>query len=393
MARAKRRGNHEGSIVRRGDGRWMAMMTIGRDPATGKLQRVALYGKTRQAVADKLSQALSDRSRGTFVAPHKLTVGEWLDTWLRDYKEPKLRPISYDSYAMLIRLHIKPALGHVPLKDLRPDQVQRLYNAKRDAGLSPRTIRYIHTVLHGALKQAMKTQLVGRNVTEATELPSGKTRTMRPLTLEQVQQFLAAVRDDRLFAAVFLALGTGLRRGELLGLRWQDLDLDAGVLHVRQTLVRVGNHEGGTGDRKTRLIFQAPKTEQSRRVIPIPGQIIETLRRHKARQAEERLLLGEAYEDQGLVFCQANGRPIDPRNFTRSFERLLKQAGVPRIRFHDGRHTFATLMLELGEAPKTVQTMLGHTKISTTLDIYSHVSLDLERKAAARLNAVLRGSS
>jgi integrase len=390
MAKAKRRGNHEGCIVRRKDGRWMALMTSGREPATGKLQRVALYGKTRQDVADKLTLALGDRSRGTFVAPHKLTLGEWLDVWLRDYKQPSLRPVSYDSYAMMIRHHLKPALGHIALKDLRPDRVQRFYNDKRETGLSGRTVRYLHTILHGALKQAMKNQLVVRNVSEATTTSSGKVRTMHPLTLDQVHQFLAAVRDDRLFAAFFLEMGTGLRRGELLGVRWQDFDLDTGVLQVRQTLVRIGNHDITAGDRKTRLIFQEPKTEQSRRIIPIPDDIVEALRHHRARQAEERLLMGEAYEDQGLVFCQANGQPIDPRNFTRHFERLLNQAGVPRIRFHDGRHTFATLMLELGEAPKTVQTMLGHTKISTTLDIYSHVSLDLEKKAAARLNAVLR---
>lgn len=227
MAKAKRRGNNEGTIVRRTDGRWMALMTTGRDPATGKLQRVALYGKTRQDVADKLTQVLSDRSRGTFVAPHKLTVGEWLDVWLHDYKKASLRPVSYDSYEMMVRHHLKPALGHVALKDLRPDQVQRFYNDKRDTGLSARTIRYLHTILHGALKQAMKNQLVVRNVSEATTLPGGKTRTMRPLTLEQVQQFLAAVREDRLFPAFFLEMGTGLRRGELLGVRWQDLDLEA----------------------------------------------------------------------------------------------------------------------------------------------------------------------
>jgi len=390
MAKAKRRGNHEGSIVRRKDGRWMALMTSGRDPQTGKLQRVALYGKTRQEVANKLNQALSDRSRGTFVAPHKLTVGEWLNTWLRDYKHPALRPVSYDSYEMFIRVHLKSALGRIPLKDLRPDQVQCFYNDKRDAGLSARTIRYLHTILHGALKQAMKNQLVMRNVSEATTLPGGRTRTMHPLTLEQVQQFLTAVKGDRLFAAFFLEMGTGVRRGELLGLRWQDVDLESGVLRVRQTLVRVRNHDAVEGERKTKLIFQEPKTEQSRRTIPIPDDIVEALRRHKARQAEERLLMGEAYEDHGLVFCQANGQRIDPRNFTQYFERLLRQAGLPRIRFHDGRHTFATLMLELGEAPKTVQTMLGHTKISTTLDLYTHVSLDLEKKAAAKLNAVLR---
>jgi integrase len=391
MAKAKRRGNHEGTIVRRADGRWMALVTVGRNPTTGKLQRLALYGKTRQEVADKLNQTLSDRSRGTFVALHKLTVGEWLDTWLREYKKPILRPISYDSYEMFISVHLKPALGHIPLKNLRPDQVQRLYNQKRDDGLSARTIRYMHIVLHGALRQALKNQLVVRNVSEATELPAGKTRMMHPFTLEQVQQFLTVVREDRLFAAFFLELGTGVRRGELLGVCWRDLDLDTGVAHIRQELIRVRNHGAKAGDRKTRLIFQAPKTEQSRRTIPIPADIVEALKHHKACQAEERLLIGEAYEDHSLVFCQANGQPIDPRNFTRHFERLLKHAGLPRIRFHDGRHTFATLMLELGEAPKTVQTMLGHTKISTTLDIYSHVSLDLQKKAAARLNVALRG--
>jgi integrase len=156
-------------------------------------------------------------------------------------------------------------------------------------------------------------------------------------------------------------------------------------------LVRVRHHGAIAGERKKKLIFQEPKTGRSRRTIPIPGDIVEELKRHKARQAQERLLMGEAYEDYGLVFCQPNGRPIDPRNFTRHFERLLKEAGVPRIRFHDGRHTFATLMLELGETPKTVQTMLGHKKIATTLDICSHVSLDLEKNAADRLNAVLRG--
>jgi integrase len=165
------------------------------------------------------------------------------------------------------------------------------------------------------------------------------------------------------------------------------------VLHGRQTLVRVRNHDITDGDRKTRLLFQEPKTDPSRRTIPIPEDVVETLRHHKAQQAQEILLLGQAYEDYGLVFCQPNGRPIDPRNFTRDFERLLQQAKLPHIRFHDGRHTFATLMLELGESPKTVQTMLGHSKIGTTLDIYSHVSLDLEKRAAARLNSAFRARS
>jgi integrase len=386
----KKRGNNEGSITKRKDGRYLARISIGRDPGTGKLKRVCFYGKTRKEVADQMARALGDLNRGSFVAPHKLTLGEWLETWLKDYKVPSVRPVTFDSYATMIRVHLTPMLGHLPLKDLRPEHVQRFYNDRRDAGLSPRTVRYLHTILHGALKQAMKNQLVMRNVSEATTLPAGKSRKMQPLTLEQVNQFLAAMKEDRLFPALFLELGTGLRRGEILALRWRDLDLDAGVLHVRQTLVRVRNHDATDGDRKTRLLIQEPKTDHSRRTIPIPEDIVDALKHHKAQQAQEKLLLGQAYDDEGLVFCQANGKLLDPRNFTRYFERMLKQAGLPHIRFHDGRHTFATLILELGEAPKVVQSMLGHTKIATTLDIYSHVSLDLETKAAAKLNAVLR---
>ena len=224
-----------------------------------------IYGETRKEVAAQLTGALHDHDRGTIVTRNKLTLRDWLGRWLEDYKKPSLRPVSDDSYEMLARQHLKPALGHISLKDLRPDQVQRLDNDKREAGLSVRTIRYIHTVLHGALKQALKNQLVVRNVSESTTLLTGKTRTMRPLTLEQVNQLLTTIKGDRLFAAILLEKGTGLRRGELLGLRWQDVDLDAEVVHIRQALVRVGNHGAIAGNRKTRLIFQEPKTDQSRR--------------------------------------------------------------------------------------------------------------------------------
>jgi integrase len=180
---------------------------------------------------------------------------------------------------------------------------------------------------------------------------------------------------------------TGLRRGELLGLRWCDVDLKTGILQVRQTLVRTKNHDKG----KTQIIFSNPKTPLSRRDIPILEECLTELRQHRARQAEEKLMLGQAYEDSGLVFCQPGGKPIDPRNFNRRFSQVLQQAGLPHIRLHDSRHTFATLLLEQGISPKTVQAMLGHSSAKITLDIYSHVTLDLEKQAAEKLNVALTG--
>ena len=202
---------------------------------------------------------------------------------------------------------------------------------------------------------------------------------------------LPAIAKDRLFAGILLAISTGLRRGELLALRWRDLDLEAQVLHVRQTIVRVRNYDTSGGASRTMLVFQEPKTAHSRRTLPLPDGCLKALQHHKAVQAQERFLLGEAYQDRDLVVCQADGKPIDPRNFARLFENMIRRAHLPKMRVHDTRHTFATLMLELGESPKTVQTMLGHSRVAITLDIYSHVSLDLEKRAAAKLDAVLMG--
>ena len=214
---------------------------------------------------------------------------------------------------------------------------------------------------------------------------------MRTLTVAQVTtQFLSTLHGNRLYAAFLTLFMVGLRRGELLGLRWQDIDLNAGVLHVRQTVGRIYNRDTNS-QRKTQLVFSEPKTEKSRRTIPIPDACLAALKQHKAHQAEEKLLLGQAYQDHGLVFAQADGTPIDPHSLNLYFSQALRQAGLPPIRLHDARHTYATWMLEQGISPKVVQTMLGHSSISVTLDIYSHVSLDLERQAAAKLNAALMG--
>lgn len=389
MARKRRRGQGEGSIYQRKNGYWAAQATVGYH-ADGTPIKKTFSGKNRKDVLDKLTAALGEKQKGIIIEPNRVTVSEWLDTWLKDYKKNTLRPTTWDSYEVQARCHLKPALGAVKLKDLRPEHLQRVLNEKLAAGLTPRSVRYIHQVIHGALDQAVKNQLVARNVSDMTELPPDKKKEIHPLTLEEAKQLLKAIGQDRLYAAILLEVGTGLRRGELLALTWKDIDLEEATLDVRRGLVRVRNREA---DRKTFLTFQEPKTKKSRRTIPIPEDAVVELKRHRARQNREKLALGPAYEDGGLVFCTEDGKPIDPRNFSRHFGRLLKTASLPHIRFHDARHTFATIMLELGENPKTVQEILGHSRISTTLDTYSHVSLDLERQAASRLNDALREDS
>lgn len=383
---AKKRGNNEGSITRRKDGLWMAQITMGRDPATGKPKRATFYGKTRQDVADKLTKALRDKQQGIFVAPHKMTLGEWLDTWLWEYKRPRVRSSTFGSYEMLVRRHLRPALGHLPLKDVRPEHLQHYYNEKMQQGLEPQTIHLHHITLSDALTRAEKNQLVARNVGRLVESPRKTRKEMRTLALGQMTtQLLPALKGHRLYAAFLTLFMMGLRRGELLGLRWRDIDWKASVLHIRQTLTRVKNHDTG----RTQLVFQEPKTARSQRTIPLPEGCLTALRQHRAHQAEEKLSLGQAYEDHGLVFCGTNGKPLDPRTLSRYFSQALERAGLPSIRLHDARHTFATWLLEQGVSPKVVQTMLGHSSIAVTLDIYSHVSLDLEKQAAAKLNTAL----
>lgn len=371
---AKKRANGEGTIYRRKDGTWCTQLTIGQ-------KRVTFYGKTWQEVAEKRDRAKNDLRQGTFVEPTKLTVGEWLDTWLDDYKKPRLRQLVWESYEVIVRCHLKPAIGSLPLKDLRPEHLQRLYNEKFASGLSPSTLKHIHLVIHGALQQALKNQLVVRNVSEATTLPRGERKDIRALSPEEEDRFLEVLGEDRLGPAFITLLGTGLRRGELLALRWQDVDLTEGVIHVRRDMVRT---------KQKGLVFQEPKTAKSRRSIPLPDDVVTALKSHKIRQAQEKLLAGPAYRDNGLVFCTEIGTPIEPRNFNRKFYQLRKKAGIEDVNLHALRHTYATRLLEKGVSLKVVQELLGHSKYDMTANVYSHVSPELKREAVAALNGTLR---
>ena len=344
-------------ITKRKDGRYMARYTV-HTPDGPK--RKTLYGRKYKQVERKLAEARGDAARGLVFDAENQTVGEYLERWLRDSVQGSVRPVTHASYAGLMKKHVVPELGRVKLDKLSPAHLQGLYRAKLGTGLSPRTVQYVHTVLHRALKQALRWNLVPRNVAEAVDPPRMRKGEMHPLTASEARKLLEAAREGRLEALYVLAVHCGLRQGELLGLKWADVDLEAGSLQVRRTLSR--------GD------FTAPKTARSRRNVKLTPGAMEALKRHSARQADEMTRVGDRYQDQGLIFASEVGTPLNRHNLvTRSFKPLLKHAGLPAIRFHDLRHTCATLLFSKGVHPKFVQELLGHATIAITLDTYSHV--------------------
>ncbi|HHU87405.1 MAG TPA: site-specific integrase [Peptococcaceae bacterium] len=404
--KTKKRGNNEGTIVQRPDGRWMAQITVGYNPVNGNPKRRTFYGKTRKEVVEKMDAARAEIRAGTYVEPTKLTTGDWIKQWLVDYMKPSLRTTTWASYDHIAKLHIIPVIGKIPLNRLTTSDLQKLYSEKLangrvdgKGGLSIRTVRYIHQIIHGALEKAKEVKLVQSNVSEATNLPKLKYKEKMPLTSEQVRRFKTVIKQDRLYAAFLLELATGLRRGELLALKWEDIDLEKGVLSVKRTITRTRIEGGKT---KTGLVFQEPKTDQSKRTVPIPASVVAELKAHKARQAQEKLRLGGEivngeyvpnYKDNGLVFCTVDGKPLDPRNLLRTHTRLLEKAKLPHVSFHDLRHTFATIMMEMDENPRILQEILGHANVNITLGIYSHPTHAMKERAAAKMDAFLTGKT
>jgi len=356
-----KRGNGEGSITRRKDGLYMARYTV--QTATGS-KRKALYGKTRSEVAAKLSKALADRESGLTFDADNMTVGEYLARWLSDSVKGTVRISTFERHEQIVRAHLVTAFGRMKVKNLTPAHVRSLHREKLEDGLAPATVRKIHSTLHKALSQAVADGLIPRNAADV-KAPRPAPDEMRPLSEAEARTFLDAAREaeDRFEALYVLAITTGLRRGELLGLRWDDADLDRGTLRVGRSLVR----EGG------RYVVGETKTKRGRRRVNLTPRTVAALKAHRKRQLEQRVRVGSLYEDHGLIFASENGTPLNPENLVkRSFKPLLTRADLPEIRFHDLRHTCATLLLSRGVHPKIVQELLGHATIAMTLDTYSH---------------------
>jgi len=382
----QKNANGEGTIYQcksgRHKGKWIGQITISTNPDTGKPKRRSLYGKTRTEVKEKMREAMAELNKGIDLQKQsQYTFGDWLITWMDEYKRIELRLSTWENYYRSVRNHIYPALGHIPLGEIKTDDIQRLYNKMIREDKSPATVRRNHQIIRSCLSQAVENRILAWNPATAVKLPKLESKEVRAMTPDEMDSFLSVLGEDRWGTAFLCLLGTGLREGELLAIRWQDIDIKEGVLKVSQALVRT---------KERGLIFEEPKTEKSKRTIPLPNAVTSAIIHHRTQQVQVRLLVGSEYINNDLIFCTDKGTPIYPRNFTRKFYTLKEKAGIPEdINLHALRHTFATRMLEEGENLKTVQELLGHADISTTANTYSHVSIEVKRKAAVKMDRLL----
>ncbi len=372
-----KRPNGQGSIgtKQRTDGRWQGSFTL----PNGK--RKFVYAKTRVEVGQKITKLLKDSDKGKVIADERITLEKYTQGWL-EIARGRLKPSTWHRYELDIRRRILPALGKKRLAHLEQEDVKKLYSQCTLSGLSAGSVINMHRVLSAILNEAVTDEKISRNVASLAvkSLPRRVKKEMQVLSKEQAGRLLTTARGTRFEALYELALSTGMRQGECLGTKWQDIDWDAGTIQVRRTL----------SNTKDGLKLVDTKTVRSRRMIKLTATTLESLRRHKISQNEERLSLGAAWQDNDLIFCTEVGTFIHRGNLERrSFKPLLAKAGLPNIRFHDLRHTTATLMLAAGLHPKVVADTLGHSSIAITLDLYSHVTPSLQAQAAEVMDAIL----
>lgn len=362
---AKRRAKGEGSIYQqKKSGLWIAQLTLPNG------NRKSKSSKTQKVVVDWLVDQQSKSRNGVYTTSDQLKLGEFLDSYMEDVGYHTLRRTTFIEYKRLIEQHIKPTLGNIKLVALQPGHIQNLYSKKRKEGLSRRTVQYIHAVIHKALNQALMWELVSRNVADLVDKPRPKKTLFKTWTADEVKQFLEAAKDHLYFPIYLIAATGGLRQGEILGIHKGDVDLENGIIQVRHQLTYIRG-EGFT--------ITEPKSPKSIRPVTLPPSTIKVLGEHLK------------HIEDGLIFTTRSGKPISARNVVRHFKSVIRSEGLPEIRFHDLRHTFATLLLSVdgGVHPKIVQEMLGHSSISLTLDTYSHVIPSLQERTAEKVEKIL----
>jgi integrase len=379
MARRKRskRSNGEGTITLRDDGRWAGAISLGTDD--GKRRRRWVYGKTQTEVADKLLALRTQQKNNGRPDYDNQTTGEFLTYWLEHIVRGTRRPSTYSTYITHVRKHFIPAFGDVPLRSLAPEHVQDWVTAEIKGGIKASTTRVMLIVLRAALNQAVEWQRIPRNVAVVVKSPRPEKSQVTILTPEQARQLLDAAKGNRLEAVYRVALSIGLRMGEALGLRWKDVDLDARRLEVTSALQST----------TFGLILGEPKTRTSYRTIELPGKLVSALREHHMRQQQERYVAGLDWQENDLVFCRIDGRPMHSATVLSSFKRLLKRAGLPPMRFHGLRHSCVSLLAAQGLSQRQAMELLGHASIHQTMNVYTHVYDERKRDAADLMDQLL----
>lgn len=358
---------------------WEARVTTGRDPGTGKQIQRSFTGKTQKEVREKMQAAVVEVNQGTYTAPQKMTVGQWLDVWAADYLGA-LKPCTVRTYQGAVKNHIAPRLGAVRLSDLRPHMVQEFINALE---LAPGSVRLVYQVLHTALEKAVDLNYIPRNPSARCELPRRDRKEIHPLDDGQMVALLEAAKGTPLENLITLALFTGLRQSELLGLTWDAVDFYRGAIHVDKQLARTEHRAGG--------LFASPKSGKGR-VVMAAASAMTALKRQRRRQSEMQLKAGPLWDNpHRLIFTTAQGGPLDQRTVDYQFQRIVAAAGLEGVRFHDTRHTYAVNAIRAGDDIKTVQGNLGHASASFTLDVYGHISEAMQKASAARMEDFIKG--
>lgn len=381
---AKRRANGEGNIRKRSDGRWEGRYTAGRNPETGKPVYKNVLGKTQAEVKAKLKAAIEESASLDVMNAEQYTTGQWMDVWFEDCAKIKVRPSSHQTYRGYIDNHIKPNIGDIPLGKLSSLHLQKLYKKllaggrverieakSQPKGLSAKTVRNINQVISSAMDFAKDQKLISSNPTDGCALPKPEHKEMKTLPVEQLTSFLREAKESGVFELYYIELATGLRRGELLGLKWEDIDLAQGSLRVQRQIARINGE-----------VIEAPlKTKNAYRTLPLSADAVGVLQEQRKKSG-----------NSPYVFPSPTGGPISPDSVLHMLHRVLKRAGLSKVRFHDLRHTFATLALQNGVDIKTVSGMLGHYSAGFTLDTYTHVTTSAKKEAANTMGSILSGA-